>query len=148
MTEQDKHDTFVSVLLNSFRSGFKNKKDKGEFWALKDVSSIWNPVPTTNKEAILPLISISPSVGTVILENTFNNVDLPAPLCPIIPILSPLLTLKLISLSAQNSSLSFFFLKPLLKEFNNTDTNVSCLKIRSEERRVGKECRSRWSPYH
>ena len=22
------------------------------------------------------------------------------------------------------------------------------LKIRSEERRVGKECRSRWSPYH
>lgn len=38
MTEQDKHDTFVSVLLNSFRSGFKNKKDKGEFWALKDVS--------------------------------------------------------------------------------------------------------------
>ena len=22
------------------------------------------------------------------------------------------------------------------------------MKIRSEERRVGKECRSRWSPYH
>lgn len=25
---------------------------------------------------------------------------------------------------------------------------VSMLVIRSEERRVGKECRSRWSPYH
>ena len=25
---------------------------------------------------------------------------------------------------------------------------VSCLNSRSEERRVGKECRSRWSPYH
>src|SRR3712207_9500018 len=24
---------------------------------------------------------------------------------------------------------------------------VMCLKCRSEERRVGKECRSRWSPY-
>ena len=24
----------------------------------------------------------------------------------------------------------------------------SGLQIRSEERRVGKECRSRWSPYH
>ena len=25
----------------------------------------------------------------------------------------------------------------------------SCLpEVRSEERRVGKECRSRWSPYH
>ncbi len=23
-----------------------------------------------------------------------------------------------------------------------------CLVCRSEERRVGKECRSRWSPYH
>ena len=23
-----------------------------------------------------------------------------------------------------------------------------CLFVRSEERRVGKECRSRWSPYH
>src|SRR3712207_9128552 len=26
--------------------------------------------------------------------------------------------------------------------------NISYLKSRSEERRVGKECRSRWSPYH
>src|SRR5256885_7352018 len=27
-------------------------------------------------------------------------------------------------------------------------TAMSQLRIRSEERRVGKECRSRWSPYH
>src|SRR2546426_11360891 len=25
---------------------------------------------------------------------------------------------------------------------------IGAFKIRSEERRVGKECRSRWSPYH
>src|SRR5207302_10543770 len=25
---------------------------------------------------------------------------------------------------------------------------IPCLPSRSEERRVGKECRSRWSPYH
>ena len=25
---------------------------------------------------------------------------------------------------------------------------VTAVDIRSEERRVGKECRSRWSPYH
>src|SRR2546430_4829669 len=25
---------------------------------------------------------------------------------------------------------------------------ISCAGLRSEERRVGKECRSRWSPYH
>ena len=27
-------------------------------------------------------------------------------------------------------------------------TDISTEKSRSEERRVGKECRSRWSPYH
>ena len=29
-----------------------------------------------------------------------------------------------------------------------TDLPVASTPIRSEERRVGKECRSRWSPYH
>ena len=37
--------------------------------------------------------------------------------------------------------------------FQNIDLAVSALEgygiqLRSEERRVGKECRSRWSPYH
>ena len=26
--------------------------------------------------------------------------------------------------------------------------NLDIIQLRSEERRVGKECRSRWSPYH
>ena len=30
----------------------------------------------------------------------------------------------------------------------NKSNKVSVLSPRSEERRVGKECRSRWSPYH
>src|SRR6266576_1320317 len=30
----------------------------------------------------------------------------------------------------------------------NVDTTGSGARVRSEERRVGKECRSRWSPYH
>ena len=29
-----------------------------------------------------------------------------------------------------------------------TTTMQSIMGLRSEERRVGKECRSRWSPYH
>ena len=32
------------------------------------------------------------------------------------------------------------------EEFN--DATVKAYLLRSEERRVGKECRSRWSPYH
>src|SRR3712207_7471644 len=38
-----------------------------------------------------------------------------------------------------------------LKTFGfNKNNDIYCLdySIRSEERRVGKECRSRWSPYH
>ena len=35
------------------------------------------------------------------------------------------------------------------KKFDNhLDTSGTEILTRSEERRVGKECRSRWSPYH
>ena len=33
-------------------------------------------------------------------------------------------------------------------EFKKSDKYLHNKFIRSEERRVGKECRSRWSPYH
>src|SRR2546425_9813975 len=32
--------------------------------------------------------------------------------------------------------------------FNTQGTIEEAVRLRSEERRVGKECRSRWSPYH
>ena len=31
---------------------------------------------------------------------------------------------------------------------NAFKSGYNCSEARSEERRVGKECRSRWSPYH
>src|SRR5258706_9886901 len=36
----------------------------------------------------------------------------------------------------------------LSEHFGTAVVNVPGDKMRSEERRVGKECRSRWSPYH
>ena len=36
---------------------------------------------------------------------------------------------------------------PLL-ELRGSILAAGLMKMRSEERRVGKECRSRWSPYH
>ena len=36
----------------------------------------------------------------------------------------------------------------LEEKLRRFSTNEAVLVIRSEERRVGKECRSRWSPYH
>ena len=41
-------------------------------------------------------------------------------------------------------------LNVIIQSSNSKELDLSKLsfKIRSEERRVGKECRSRWSPYH
>ena len=36
----------------------------------------------------------------------------------------------------------------LLLNYDLQDMTASDFLLRSEERRVGKECRSRWSPYH
>ena len=33
-------------------------------------------------------------------------------------------------------------------QYDELEVSYTNLKTRSEERRVGKECRSRWSPYH
>src|SRR5437016_14294529 len=35
-----------------------------------------------------------------------------------------------------------------LRELRTRHPTIRVLALRSEERRVGKECRSRWSPYH
>ena len=41
-------------------------------------------------------------------------------------------------------------LNDLFKEYRVEFQMIALIpvKLRSEERRVGKECRSRWSPYH
>ena len=39
-------------------------------------------------------------------------------------------------------------LQELRKEKGLTQEELAEALFRSEERRVGKECRSRWSPYH
>src|ERR1039458_5798513 len=36
----------------------------------------------------------------------------------------------------------------LISDFEPVSATIFCANSRSEERRVGKECRSRWSPYH
>ena len=41
-----------------------------------------------------------------------------------------------------------FFILQLFSSPQLPCSSAFRLKVRSEERRVGKECRSRWSPYH
>ena len=58
--------------------------------------------------------------------------------------------ISVVGTNGKNSTISATF--SILKEANikcNVFTSPHILKInRSEERRVGRECRSRWSPYH
>ena len=55
----------------------------------RPVSSGWNPVPTSRRDAIRPWTSSRPEVGAVILERILSSVDLPAPLPPISASTSP-----------------------------------------------------------
>ena len=50
--------------------------------------------------------------------------------------------LKQVFLNILNNSLD------ALQGVSGRSVTVEALQVRSEERRVGKECRSRWSPYH
>ena len=59
---------------------------------------------------------------------------------------------KIRSYKAQGSTV-FMTLDTHFKDYLETPEGKKlpvehCIKGRSEERRVGKECRSRWSPYH
>ena len=36
----------------------------------------------------------------------------------------------------------------VVRNYDQFVSNILYFGLRSEERRVGKECRSRWSPYH
>ena len=48
-----------------------------------------------------------------------------------------------ITSSLQSTALQMFLQKQKIR-----DISLGYIEGRSEERRVGKECRSRWSPYH
>src|SRR3989442_11201027 len=59
-----------------------------------------------------------------------------------------LVELNIISETALLECLALQFDKPLMSEEELANLQPEVVRIRSEERRVGKECRSRWSPYH
>ena len=56
----------------------------------------------------------------------------------------------IISIEKEQYSPSLMLAYRMAEVFGVTVEELCCLKEnkRSEERRVGKECRSRWSPYH
>ena len=64
------------------------------------------------------------------------------------PIISFRLTSTGLLYKLRKSSKDISIPKPVLMIAGAIIAFVAAFIIRSEERRVGKECRSRWSPYH
>src|SRR2546428_145428 len=52
------------------------------------------------------------------------------------------------ALTVDKSSTTTSLSAPAAVSYSYLVTNTGNVTLRSEERRVGKECRSRWSPYH
>ena len=57
-------------------------------------------------------------------------------------------TFGVINLALVNGEPKVLTLKELIGHYVEHQRDVITRRSRSEERRVGKECRSRWSPYH
>ena len=51
-------------------------------------------------------------------------------------------------ISAWVLCMAMIFTMTFVPTFAETEVDSTTVSSRSEERRVGKECRSRWSPYH
>jgi len=80
-------------------------------------------------------------------ENTYA-LDDPAVIAALVAGAIVLLVLVLLVLSLRAARRSARMAEPLAQQLAALGQNVQALGLRSEERRVGKECRSRWSPYH
>ena len=65
-----------------------------------------------------------------------------------VPILLPSTRVTVTFIGLAGSVFTVFILSPLKFLFSPALPTLIIVDDRSEERRVGKECRSRWSPYH
>src|SRR5258708_38610923 len=61
---------------------------------------------------------------------------------------TPLVNSRGQSSKTVSADISDFIARATIKNISPEVRETAKLHLRSEERRVGKECRSRWSPYH
>ena len=69
----------------------------------RPVNSGLKPAPSSSSAAILPLTSTMPALGASVPQITCSKVDLPEPLRPTMPTVSPRATVRSMPRSAWNS---------------------------------------------
>ena len=105
--------------------------------------TILGPMMTINSPAkIMVRLAITPSVSWRCPAR-----EVPKPWAAL-PSATPLAVWKRIRVNAKNKSPNIMPTKPVMMVNSDTSDAEPWITTRSEERRVGKECRSRWSPYH
>ena len=107
-----------------------------------------------NAVASLPTFSVFSSIINISSENK-NNLDqaVNREAKKVIPMSleEMILDWKIIEKNSKQKNIKVFMTaspKKLVKSYIDVFRQLQMNLVRSEERRVGKECRSRWSPYH
>ena len=127
-----------NIIILSALSNFKNKQKI--YLRKKIMNKIEN---NTKKQTQIQIALENQGEKLVELEETANILQ---------QMLSPILRQEEES-NKKEATESIFTVKLAIEIGNNTRliqriNNDIARLLRSEERRVGKECRSRWSPYH
>ena len=116
----------------------------------------------TRRRAFLALAGFAVIVGVLVLrsdlptlepEEVANRIRAAGPLGPAALLAWFVLQCVVVPLPSEPAMMAAGFVYGFGFAFGITWLGVvlgaaACFGLRSEERRVGKECRSRWSPYH
>src|SRR3712207_9475209 len=97
---------------------------------------------------VSPQITLTSSNGTPSASAAIwlHEVTWPCP-CGVVPVTTSTLPVGSIRMLAASQPPAPYDSEPSTRDGARPHISVN-VEMRSEERRVGKECRSRWSPYH
>ena len=112
--------------------------------------SVNDPIPALMRFSAISLSSVTAIllfVVEAVSVSIFVSTSIPAG--AVRYALTAVIVLPKLLERAPAPAVSVMFTLPVVPALMLLRTSVSAsLTVRSEERRVGKECRSRWSPYH
>ena len=142
----------IGFKLAALRAGYQPKKTPVKVQTRNDITTEYSNTDTGHpskelrtKETPIPNPTpIMPPDTLIIIDSIRNWNNICRPLAPI-DIRKPISLVR----SVTETYMMFMIpMPPTSKEIPPIQAKSIVNTFRSEERRVGKECRSRWSPYH